>query len=362
MDRFTPGSTGTPNPESGTVEEQIPHSGYHGEVPDFPGQARPLEDDAGRLLRELDARTAVPQALVNRTLAENVEAQPIRKKMSLGRKLGLGATSVVAGGLITAAAVFSIGATSSSDEESESAPREGSQTSSQIEEADPDAHSPENTETQESVTSATLDRLDALNYQEFDALPVDERLIWAWNQLDENRSEHTRLLASYYKVEWTDVSIDNDGQQIMDNFIYVLDDVGLQNIPSEIKPNPYDVQAGNKLLSAAYYYVGDGVTTNDYQGVRAANNAREHAAVIDQVNTVTETSELQSGFDIQGNEIRYKVLSFYTQSGESYQARFVFHEFTTATGESQAVWLLEQQVAPGDSFVSSTLPDPTAEQ
>jgi|GEM_PF-1552873 len=180
----------------------------------------------------------------------------------------------------------------------------------------------------------------------FEALPRDERLLYAEYAMDKSiangdyESAYGSGDAKEFQKQPVAVNIDNNGQEIMDDHIYKYQLSGLQFVEGEVKP--FDIKDGAKVLSAAYYEVGkSSVVSSEYLGTKKNGESLPTVAITKEEATAINTSEIQDGIDLEGNKVKYKVVTYYDENAKTLYAKYVYHEFTNYDGSRKSVWLMD---------------------
>src|SRR5680860_36215 len=120
--------------------------------------------------------------------------------------------------------------------------------------------------------SEAMEKYRGMSVKEFEALPRDERLLYSQYIIDRTIS-HDNYDEAYgegeigqdFAIEYTPVSTNNNGQEIMDNILYANQISFLQFRVTEESKKIYNLSDGIKCLSSVYSEVGDEkIVTNDY--------------------------------------------------------------------------------------------------
>ena len=142
-----------------------------------------------------------------------------------------------------------------------------------------------------------------------------------------------------YRLEYANVSKENSGQEIMDNFMFTLQMFLAQSID-----NNTDIEQGEKILSSTFYITSKDIpsrVSNIYATCRDDILAMEGPTVLLEKNIVTKTSELLSGYDKEHNPIEYKLVEFYEENlQETHYARFIYYK-SSNNGTEFDTWLLD---------------------
>jgi hypothetical protein len=182
----------------------------------------------------------------------------------------------------------------------------------------------------------------------FETLPREERLLYSQYLIDQTVSRG--LYENAYglggpgestAVEFTPVSPDNTGQEILDNSQYARQISNLQFKEEGTKPfDPLDAQ---KILSSVYYTVGDNNTVaNAYISDRNEEMGLNRPRYLTNTLTATSTSKLKNGVNEQGETVQYKIVAYNSSAeNKAMYARFVLYEYESYYGETQRTWLLD---------------------
>ena len=201
------------------------------------------------------------------------------------------------------------------------------------------------TETTAENISIDIEKYADMDYAEYIELPVDERLPYAQYLINESLTngeyEFCYGWSDYekYRLEFTEVSKENSGQEIMDNFMFTLQMSMAQSIGNKI-----DIEQGEKILSSTFYITSKDSpsrVSNIYATCRDDILDMEGPTVLLEKNIVTKTSELLSGYDKANNPIEYKLVEFYEENlQETRYARFIYYKSSNNGTEFDA-WLLD---------------------
>ena len=104
-----------------------------------------------------------------------------------------------------------------------------------------------------------MEKYNLMSVDEYETLPRNERLLYSKFLIDQNNSNGNYSHAygkdgvgQDFAVEYTPVSIDNSGQEILDNNLYASQISYLQ-VERGGNGQQYDVSDGQKCLSYVYY-------------------------------------------------------------------------------------------------------------
>jgi hypothetical protein len=195
-----------------------------------------------------------------------------------------------------------------------------------------------------------LEKYESMDYKSFELLTLDERLPYSQYLIDQSSAngEYDSLYGvgerGYEnRVEYTTVSKENTGQEIIDNNLYVL-----QSSLAQSSEDNFDLDQGIKILSSAFYVVGelpnDSISNLYLYYKNTVELTLKNADVLKAAYVVTGTSELRTGKDDNGNDIEYKIIKYRETSQERYSyARVIYYEFSNYDGSKSAVWLFDRQ-------------------
>lgn len=204
-----------------------------------------------------------------------------------------------------------------------------------------------------------MEKYKEMNVDEFEKLKLDERLLYSQYLIDKSNSTDV-YNANYYGhntanesfgVSYTPVNEGNNGQQIVNNFVHTIQISYLQNKivgdPTKVGFNnftSYDSDSGEKVLSSAFYKVGDNNSATGLYTYTTTKTQEESLPKHGSINTkftATNTSKLLDGTDKNSESIKYKTITYFTGSGETHTNRFILHNFTSYNGSRESVWLLD---------------------
>lgn len=204
-----------------------------------------------------------------------------------------------------------------------------------------------------------MEKYVEMDVDTFEALPRDERLLYAEYAMDKSIAngdyEHSYGAgdAKEFQKQPVAVDIDNNGQEIMDGHIYKRQLSLLQFVEGETKP--YDLKDGEKVLSAVYYEVGKRpIVTQEYVGHKKTGEGLSTAVTTISEATATNTSEIQDGIDLEGDKVKYKIVTYYNENAKTIYAKYVYHEFTNYDGTRKSVWLLDMNSLSIDGLNASS--------
>ena len=210
------------------------------------------------------------------------------------------------------------------------------------------------TATPESKTDkydSAMEKYANMSIEGFDSLPRDERLLYAEYVIDQSvaNSDYDDTYGSgaakEFEIKPVKASANNNGQEIINNHIYTFQLSLLQFVVGEEKP--FDLKDAEKVLSAAYYEVGSRpVVAQEYLDNRKTEKGLSEKepstiAITNVKATALNTSDMMEGRDLDGNKVKYKVVTYYNENAKTMYAKFVYHEFTNYDGSRESVWLMD---------------------
>jgi hypothetical protein len=209
--------------------------------------------------------------------------------------------------------------------------------------------------------SVAMEKYQVMDSATFEALPRTERLTYAQYLMDETVA-HGMYASRYgelgkahaFEVIPVKAALDNTGQEILDNWRYVIQLSCDQSGDQPGEPLSFDQTKGREILSSAYYNVGNGFVTNSYLALINYQEGLSGPTPITINFTATDTSDLLSGTDGQGNAVNYKIITFQNQAGETSCATFVWVKFDRYDDSEEGVWLEEAQGSSPDNLKTLT--------
>jgi len=196
-----------------------------------------------------------------------------------------------------------------------------------------------------------MEKYREMSVEEFEALPRDERLLYSQYIIDRTVSMGNYdngygegMIGQNFRVEYTPTSVNNNGQQIIDNNLYAHQISYLQfEVVNDGMKKQYDVADGQKCLSSVFYSVNEHENISPgYTYDKAFKETLTDTAVMPDKQIATNTSKLLDGIDNSGDKTQYKIVTYYSESVTLY-SRFIFHEFTNYDGTRQSIWLFDTQ-------------------
>lgn len=196
------------------------------------------------------------------------------------------------------------------------------------------------------IYSEAMEKYRSMSIDSFETLPLDERLLYSQYIIDYtlstdgyNNTYGEGKNGQEFAVGYTPVSQDNNGQEIVNNNLYIDQISYLQwelVVDSNGPKKPYDASDGIKCLSSVYYEMD-----NQYISNKAQKETLTTIAYLSSKYTATNTSDLLDGVDRNGDKIKYKIVTYYTQDSKTYYAKFVYYPFTNYDGTRQNTYLLD---------------------
>lgn len=200
------------------------------------------------------------------------------------------------------------------------------------------------TETPE-ATPELVTNYKALNWSEYNPMPQQDRLKYVDYRLENNIDSHKAALAGKEKPAFVALTAESTPQEIVDQFVYILDEAHLQY---EIKPDSsnklVDANEGIKLLSGAFLNVeGNGLSAiYDNEKKRLIEEAEKgNGPFADDTKLTATGSELKTE-EVDGQQVTSQLISFYTDEGNEFTGRWVKVDYTSIAGEPKVTWLLDQ--------------------
>ena len=198
----------------------------------------------------------------------------------------------------------------------------------------------------EATYGAAMEKYKNMSVDAFEALPRDERLLYSQYliDLDTAKGNYDKWYGAdgpgkAYAITSTPVSIDNNGQEIVNNELYTIMVSSYQSSFNNGELT-YNKDSGEKMLSSAYYAVGkDKALSDSYIGVKSEEETQTDPNYVAGIYTVINTSKLLNGKDKYGEAIQYKIVAYHTQDNYTSYARYIYHEFNT----HKSIWLLDDQ-------------------
>ncbi len=214
--------------------------------------------------------------------------------------------------------------------------------------------SPEATPANVDMFTNAMEKYKRMDVETFDELPFDERLQYSQYAIDltvlsgEYKVLYGQAKSREYKIKPEPVSIDSNGQEILDANLYnrqlAYINVGDGKSTGDWAVN-YDTRDGEKIFNSVYYETRKGkMVSVDYLDNVAElekMGKSEQDMFLKNKWTATGTSDLMSGKDRQGNTIQYKNVKFHNQDGKDFEGKFIYKTYENYDGNEQGVWLLD---------------------
>lgn len=192
----------------------------------------------------------------------------------------------------------------------------------------------------------SVEKYKAMSVDEFETLPLNERLIYSEYIIDDTTNMYYDYVysndRSKYAIDYTPVSLDNTGQEIIDNFLYVKQIAILQGVNDRYT---YDPINGIKVLSNIYYDIGTNgpLITQDYLDCKEARQSQKSPDFLMNIFTAINTSEITDITSCNGEKLRGKIVQFKTNDDTILYASFTCHKYKSYFDEEKSVWLLVKQ-------------------
>jgi hypothetical protein len=203
----------------------------------------------------------------------------------------------------------------------------------------------------EKVYSGAMEKYNDMDVDTFEALPLDERLLYSQYLIDRTAA------SGYYDGSYTNNTIDeserayaihptpatteDNGQEIINDYSYNIQISYLQHAEDGQIPAPFDASDGQKVLSSVFLLVGkDRNVLQYYTNLKEDEKTLKYPSGIHSNLIATDTSDLLTGKSASGEDIKYKIVTYYSKSDvKTVYTRFAYHEFTDYTGSRKAIWL-----------------------
>lgn len=203
-----------------------------------------------------------------------------------------------------------------------------------------------------------MEKYNDMSVDTFEALPLDERLLLSQYLIDRSVdsgfydvSYGEGQRAHDFAIEPWAVSQKNNGQEIVDNYLYTNQVSYLQLTIEQNSEVQYDAIRGEKMLSSTFYTVGKNkLVSNSYLEDKAVMETLAKPAHMINKYTATNTSEMLKGTNSNNEAVQYKVVTYYNQDAKTSYARFIYHEFTNYNGSRKAIWLFDTQADTADGL------------
>ena len=200
--------------------------------------------------------------------------------------------------------------------------------------------------------SKAMDKYEEMDVATFENLPREERVMYSQFLIDKNESkgnydllyakiEGQKSVASEYALPVVEVSENNTGQEIENSIIRNKQNASMLSEDDDMFKKPFLPDESQKGLSSVYYYTQrDTMVSGAYLAEKKMTEESTSVSYVAQKLTVTNTSELQSGVDREGNDILYKDIVFVTsKTKETVHDRAILLEFPNYDGSTDKIWL-----------------------
>ncbi len=206
------------------------------------------------------------------------------------------------------------------------------------------------------IHAESMKQYKEMSVDQFELLGLDTRLLYSQYILDSSLDGSLYNLNLYdlnygvgkksheFEIKPTPASEDNNGQEIINNFLY-LDQISfLQLIINPDSTKQYNSSDGIKLLSSIYYKVGNNNISKDYISDKKQKETLAKPGNMTNKYTATNTSDLlKSEGAGSSDNVSYKIVTYYTQDAKTLYARFIYHDFTSYDGTRKSIWLFDTQ-------------------
>jgi hypothetical protein len=194
--------------------------------------------------------------------------------------------------------------------------------------------------------NAAMEKYKKMSIDTFNKLPRDERLLYSQYLVDQTVSRGN-YDAGYGEgairndriVVPTPTSVENNGQQIVDNLLYSEQ---IAYIQAGIFANDSTTSEGLKFLSYIYYEVGSGkIVSKNYIAAYNQMKTMSKPGILGEKYAATDTSDLASE-TIGSTKIDYKIVTYHDiKNTKDIYTRFIYHEYTGYDGAKSTVWLYD---------------------
>jgi hypothetical protein len=203
----------------------------------------------------------------------------------------------------------------------------------------------------EKAYSGSMEKYKDMDVDTFEALPLDERLLYSQYLIDRTAasgyydgSYTTNTIdksEQAYAIHPTPATVDDNGQEIINDYSYNIQVSYLQHAEDGQIPAPFDASDGQKVLSSVFLLVGkDRNVLQYYTNLKEDEKTLKYPSGIHSNLVATDTSDLLTGKSASGEDIKYKIVTCYSKSDvKTVYTRFAYHEFTDYTGSRKAIWL-----------------------
>jgi hypothetical protein len=279
-----------------------------------------------------------PEKFNNPNSVEDIPLTPEKKKGSLTRKQQI--IAIVAISLVIGAGIGGGIAASAMSHERPVATADAKATQ----------NSQANTVEQNSESIPEAMKIyEALSIKDFEILPLDVRLLYSQDVIkrDDSKIRYDMLYGDGkpghdYAVEYTPASKDNNGQEILNNQLYVSQMAYVQS-KVDLDGVRFNMAEAVKVVSSNFYNVDtiENQISNSYKGVKDAMQTLTRPVYLNNIYTATDTSDLFGGSDDNGDSIQYKMVTFSDKHGNVYNARYIYYKSLSSDNAPRTVWLLD---------------------
>jgi hypothetical protein len=198
-------------------------------------------------------------------------------------------------------------------------------------------------------TSEAMKIYEAMSIKDFEVLPLDVRLLYSQDVINRDSSKDKYDMqygdgkpGHDYAVEYTPVSKDNSGQEILNNQLYVSQMAYVQS-KVDIDGVRFNMAEAVKVISSNFYNVDtiESQISNSYNGVKDAMKTLTEPVYLNNIDTAIDTSDLIGGSDDNGDSIQYKTVTISDQDGNVFNARYIYYKSRSSDNAPRTVWLLD---------------------
>lgn len=226
----------------------------------------------------------------------------------------------------------------------------------------------EQTETTADPTEQYIDDMEVykdMSVEEFESLLIDDRLKYAHflQDITEYRGMYELIYGNGgpgedYRIDYQEASLNDTNETILDGYLYKLQISFLQPGGMENDKMLLNQNNAQKILSYAFYHVGDGLVTSKYKSLKEQIVSTENIIYITNEFTSTVESETKQGIltdRINGDSYTVAYRDIETNiEGQNTYMRFVFEEFSDYKDQNNGTWLLESGGSDLDNLNSNS--------
>lgn len=205
-----------------------------------------------------------------------------------------------------------------------------------------------------------------MSVEEFESLPIDDRLKYAHflQDITEYRGMYELIYGNGgpgedYRIDYQEADLNDTNQTILNGHLYKLQISLIQPGGMENDRGLLNQDNAQKILSYAFYYVGDGLVTSGYKSQKEQNlNTKYLTYITNEPLTSAIESETKQGIltdRISGNDyvVTYRDIEA-SAEGQKVYIRFVFEKFSDYRHQNNDTWLLESVGSDFDNLNSNS--------